>query len=45
MELFEKLKNKNPDDKLFSLYIQRCEEFIKYGVPDKWDGVEVLDSK
>ena len=44
-ELFEKLKNKNPDDKLYNLYIQRCEEFMKYGIPDEWDGVEVLDSK
>jgi two-component system, sensor histidine kinase ChiS len=45
LKYFTLLKQKNPDDKLFDVYIKRCENFIKYGLPDNWNGVEVLDSK
>jgi class 3 adenylate cyclase/HAMP domain-containing protein len=45
LEMFMKLKNKNPEDKLYGLYINRCENLMKYGIPDDWQGVEVLDSK
>jgi class 3 adenylate cyclase len=35
----------NPDDRVISLYMDRCERFISSGVPEHWDGVESLDYK
>jgi adenylate cyclase len=35
----------NPDDKAAQLYVERCAGFISQGVPECWQGVEVVDSK
>jgi len=32
-------------DKAAAIYIERCNNFIKYGVPENWDGIEVIEEK
>jgi len=34
--LFKALRGKNPDDRIFDLYIKRCVRCIKLGVPEDW---------
>ena len=38
-ELFEEILHVNPHDKVARLYLDRCEQIQKYGVPDEWAGV------
>jgi two-component system sensor histidine kinase ChiS len=42
---FEKINHLNPQDKAVQLYLKRCENYQKYGVPADWEGVEVLNEK
>ena len=42
VSLFISLKQINPADKAIHLYIERCNKNIKHGIPEDWDGVEVL---
>jgi class 3 adenylate cyclase len=42
---FEDVLNLNPDDKVAQIYLNRCRHWQQIGVPDGWDGIEVLDSK
>jgi len=39
------LPDQDGEDKLYSLYSQRCERFLKYGAPANWKGITILDSK
>lgn len=32
-------------DKAAAIYIERCNNLIKYGVPKNWDGIEVIEEK
>lgn len=43
--LFSTLKQINPHDKAIHLYLERCEKNIKHGIPEDWDGVEILQFK
>jgi len=43
--LFSTLRKANPNDKAIHLYLERCEKNIKYGIPEDWDGVEILQFK
>lgn len=45
MPLFEEIHNINEADQVAKLYLDRCAAFIKNGVPDNWDGIEVIDNK
>jgi len=45
LKLFKKIKLINPEDKTVSLYINRCENYIKFGLPEGWEGVEALSEK
>jgi class 3 adenylate cyclase/methyl-accepting chemotaxis protein len=45
LPLFKNLRQERPEDKLYPLYVQRCERFLKYGAPAGWKGITVLDSK
>lgn len=38
-ELFEEVLHVNPHDKVAQIYIKRCEQFLKHGVPEDWSGV------
>jgi len=39
---FEDVHNINIHDQTARLYINRCKNFIKNGVPDDWDGIESI---
>ncbi len=41
LALFTELKQKNPEVKLYSIYMIRIEEFMKNPPPEDWDGVYV----
>jgi class 3 adenylate cyclase/PAS domain-containing protein len=43
--LFEKVLQINKDDRVAEIYLERCENFQKYGVPDDWKGIEVFEDK
>jgi two-component system sensor histidine kinase ChiS len=45
LRVFEDIYNLNNQDIATSLYIERCKNFIKYGVPDDWDGIELINWK
>jgi two-component system sensor histidine kinase ChiS len=40
VKLFERVYEMNPADIAAILYINRCENFIKHGTPEDWDGIE-----
>ncbi len=42
---FSRLLDKNPMDQAAMIYLKRCKEAIKYGVPEDWDGVETFQYK
>ncbi|MBN2237253.1 MAG: adenylate/guanylate cyclase domain-containing protein [Bacteroidales bacterium] len=43
--LFEEIRTINPNDKANLLYIDRCLNNIHKGIPEDWDGVEILTFK
>lgn len=45
LKIFNKILKINPEDKAISLYIKRCENYLKYGLPEGWEGVESLTEK
>ncbi len=45
LENFNKIQQITKDDSVVNLYISRCENLFKYGIPDKWSSIESLDEK
>ena len=45
LTLFQSVRERLPDDITTELYIERCETYIKDGVPADWDGVRKMDKK
>jgi two-component system sensor histidine kinase ChiS len=45
MGFFTQVLASNPNDKTAQLYVERCARFISQGVPDDWEGVEIMDTK
>ncbi|MBN1412303.1 MAG: adenylate/guanylate cyclase domain-containing protein [Spirochaetales bacterium] len=43
--VFLKLSQDHPDDKVYSLYLKRCEKFLTHDPGPGWNGVEAYDSK
>jgi class 3 adenylate cyclase len=43
--LFEQCFEQNPKDKVFDVYIQRCQQYIQSGISKSWDGVTHLQTK
>ena len=43
--LFQALAYKDPEDKLYTIFRRRIEEFIRLGTPDGWDGTNIFDAK
>jgi class 3 adenylate cyclase/HAMP domain-containing protein len=43
--LFKLLKEKHPQDRIYDLYLRRCVRCIKLGVPEDWQGIEVVNLK
>jgi adenylate cyclase len=44
-KIFAEVYQKNPEDKVAKLYLDRCEEFIASPPPADWDGVDNLTEK
>lgn len=42
IELFENVYKINNHDQTAELYLKRCRNFIKHGIPDNWDGIETI---
>lgn len=42
---FVTIYRQNQNDRAVKVYIKRCDEFLKNGIPEGWDGVETLHSK
>jgi class 3 adenylate cyclase len=40
--LFKAVYEVNGEDKASELYINRCDNFIKHGVPEGWDGIQTI---
>ena len=45
IEAFKVVQQKNAKDTATTIYIERCERYIKDGVPEDWDGVEKFEHK
>jgi two-component system sensor histidine kinase ChiS len=45
MGFFTQVLAGNPNDKTAQLYVERCARFISQGVPEDWEGVEIMDTK
>jgi len=45
LEAFNAAREINMHDKAINLYMNRCEKILHSGIPDNWDGVEIMDFK
>ncbi|MCD4745125.1 MAG: adenylate/guanylate cyclase domain-containing protein [Bacteroidales bacterium] len=45
LQQFEEVFKINNQDFTASLYIKRCKDFLEYGIPDNWDGIETIKRK
>ncbi len=45
MGFFTQVLAGSPNDKTAQLYVERCARFISQGVPDEWEGIEVMETK
>lgn len=43
--ILRRLRAASPPDGVIELYLRRCARFIRHGVPEGWQGVEVIDAK
>lgn len=39
-QIFQKILQINSQDRAAKLYVERCEYYQKYGIPEKWSGIE-----
>jgi len=39
------LRSRNPEDEILRIFRRRCELFVNLGVPDDWQGVELIEIK
>ncbi|NES19429.1 MAG: adenylate/guanylate cyclase domain-containing protein, partial [Symploca sp. SIO3E6] len=44
-QIFQEIWQTNPEDKAAKLYLERCEQYQRSGVPEHWSGVEALNQK
>ncbi|NER37000.1 MAG: response regulator [Oscillatoria sp. SIO1A7] len=44
-DLFQKVAAANPQDKAARFYIERCQVYQNQEIGDRWNGVEILDTK
>ncbi|HMW04682.1 MAG TPA: 7TM diverse intracellular signaling domain-containing protein [Leptospiraceae bacterium] len=43
--LFKNVAKANPQDKAAELFLSRCEFYLKHGISEDWEGVEVFEIK
>ena len=44
-ELYKQADEMYPDDASSKVFMERCEDFLKNGLPEQWDGVYTMKSK
>ncbi len=44
LEIVQRLRAQNGDDKVLRIYQRRCENLIALGAPPEWEGVEVIEA-
>ncbi len=44
-KIYQECLLKCPEDKTLEIYIRRCEHYLKIGIGENWDGVNILDFK
>lgn len=44
-DLFTEILNENPNDGASKLYLLRCQKNQQIGIPEDWDGIEVMNTK
>lgn len=45
LQLFRSIAELNPHDHTVKLYISRCEQILRSGIPQDWDGITVIGEK
>ncbi|MDY6993248.1 MAG: adenylate/guanylate cyclase domain-containing protein, partial [Pseudomonadota bacterium] len=45
LQKFQQVLAELPQDKAASFYLERCQHYIEYGIPEDWEGVEALAQK
>lgn len=45
LDLFLEVQNIHPTDKAASIYIKRCQQIIKNGLPEDWNSTEIFNFK
>jgi two-component system sensor histidine kinase ChiS len=45
LKQFQALLIEFPEDTVAHFYSERCEYYLEQGIPDDWDGIEVLTQK
>ena len=45
LEVFVSLQREDPEDTLVQMYIDRCKRYMEQGLPEDWDGSDVLLTK
>jgi class 3 adenylate cyclase/HAMP domain-containing protein len=43
--IFDNLRSRNPEDEILRIFKRRCELCVNIGVPDDWQGVELIEAK
>lgn len=43
--LLAQLHSNQPSDQTISLFLNRCQHYLVDGLPEEWDGIEVMESK
>lgn len=43
--LFQKILEINKEDSVSDIYIKRCDNLLKYGIPEDWTGIFLLNGK
>ena len=43
--ILREIRTQNPQDRVVQLYMARCARFIREGIPEDWQGIEIIDLK
>ena len=45
LRIIDGLRSRNPEDEILRIFRRRCELYVNLGVPDDWQGVELIEIK
>ncbi len=43
--ILREIRKQNPQDRVVQLYMARCARFVREGIPEDWQGIEIIDLK